>query len=166
MGRLRFGLVLLLATVTANAAAQEACPPGLAAAAALMGQTMQQEQEVIRAASLDRPEGIEETVQFDLGAHACHRGPGQAYRVFGEPACRPPDDQGRVPVRYPYRLQYRKALTLDELFRQEWQEGSDGAQQVLFEREGDRWIPVGRKEVLLQLEGNRRAGSGHPGGER
>lgn len=166
MGLLRLGSVLLLAAVTASASAQEACPPGLAAAAALMGQTMQQEQEVIRTSSLQSPEGVEETVQFDLGAHACHRGPGQAYRVFGEPACQHPDDQGRVPVRYPYRLQYRKALTLDELFRQEWQEGSDGVQQVLFEREADRWIPVGRKEILLQLESNRPAGLGHPGGER
>ena len=164
MGILRFGLALLLAVAATGAAAQEACPPGLAAAVAVMGQTMQEEQERILTSSLDRPEGVEETVQFDLGAHACHRGPGQAYRVFGEPACRPPDDQGRVPVRYPYQLQYRKALTLDELFRQAWQSGSDGVQQVLFEREGERWLPVGRKEVLLQLEGNREGGAGHPGG--
>lgn len=166
MGLMRWSLALLLATVTAGASAQQACPPGLAAAAARMGETMQEEQEVIRTSSLARPEGVEETVQFDLGAHACHRGPGQAYRVFGEPACQRPDDQGRVPVRYPYRLQYRKALTLDELFRREWQEGSDGVQQVLFEREGDGWIPTGRKEILLQLESNRPAGSGHPGGTR
>ncbi|HSH69975.1 MAG TPA: hypothetical protein VK997_08660 [Deferrisomatales bacterium] len=157
------GLVLLLVGSAAVAAEDVPCPPGLQEAAQAMGQTMQQEQEAIRASSLASPEGVEETVQFDLGAHACHRGPGQSYRVFGAPACRPADAAGLVPVRYPYELQYRKALTLDELFAEEWKEGSDGLQQVQFQLEGGRWIPVARKEVLLQLEGNRAGGAGHPG---
>ncbi|MDF1552419.1 MAG: hypothetical protein P1P84_05120 [Deferrisomatales bacterium] len=159
-------LALLLAGSAALAAGDVPCPPGLPEAAQAMRRTMQQEQEVIRASSLAAPEGVEETVQFDLGAHACHRGPGQAYRVFGEPTCRPADAAGLVPVRYPYELQYRKALTLDELFAQEWKEGSDGLQQVQFQLEGGRWLPVARKEVLLQLEGNRAAGAGHPGAAR
>ncbi len=156
-------MVLLLAGSAAVAAEDVPCSPGLQEAARAMRQTMQQEQEVIRTSSLASPEGVEETVQFDLGAHACHRGPGQAYRVFGEPACHPADAEGLVPVRYLYALQYRKALTLDELFAAAWQEGSDGMQQVKFQREGERWIPVARKEILLQLEGNRTSGAGHPG---
>ena len=156
-------LLLLLAGSAAVAAEDVPCSPGLQEAARAMRQTMQQEQEVIRVSSLASPEGVEETVQFDLGAHACHRGPGQAYRVFGEPTCRPADAEGLVPVRYLYELQYRKALTLDELFAKEWQEGSEGLQQVKFQREGERWIPVERKDLLLQLEGNRANGSGHQG---
>lgn len=156
-------LFLVLAGSTAAAAEDIPCPPGLPEAARVMRQTMQQEQEVIRTSSLASPEGVEETVQFDLGAHACHRGPGQAYRVFGEPTCRPADAEGLVPVRYLYELQYRKALTLDELFAEEWQAGSDGLLQVKFQREEESWIPVARKELLLQLEGNRTPAAAHPG---
>ena len=156
-------LTLSLLTPVAFAA-DTPCPPGLMEAALAMRVTMQDEQEVIRASTLAQPEGVEETVQFDLGAHACHRGPGQAYRVFGEPTCRPVDAEGRIPVRYPYTLQYRKALTLDELFEKDWQPGSDGLQQVKFEAEGARWIPVARKELLIQLEKNRSSPSAHPAG--
>jgi len=163
MRRVAAGLLLVSLAARAGASGVP-CPPGLGAAAEVMRQTMQQEQERIRDSTLSSPQGVEETVQFDLGAHACHRGPGQAYRIFGAPQCMAADGQGVVPVRYPYALRYRKALTLDELFLKPWQPGSDGLQQVQFEPEGERWVPVARKEILIQLEGRHPAESG-PDGE-
>lgn len=162
MRRVAAGL-LFVTLAAAVGAAESPCPPGLAAAAEAMWQTMQREQELIRDSTLASPQGVEETVQFDLGAHACHRGPGQAYRIFGEPQCMTADDRGRIPVRYPYELRYRKALTLDELFGKPWQPGSDGLQQVAFEPEGERWVPVARKEVLIQLERRSPAATGRDG---
>lgn len=139
--------------------------PGLAAAARAYGQVLQAEQDEVRGSELSSPRGVEQVVQFDLASHACHRGPGQAYREYEAPAVRQGDAGEAVAVRYPFRIFYRKALTLDELFRAGWEEGTPGALEVRFEaeprdeEEPPRWVPVSRREVLPQLEGgNRGAG--------
>ncbi len=164
-GRLWIGLAgrffsgLLVALVLGwGAAARAECPDGLAAAAEAYQAVLNAEQAAVRGATLASPRGIEQTVQFDLSTHACHRGPGQAYREYGPPRCLPPGDDGVVAVRYPYRLFFRRALTLEELFEQPWEEGSDGILQVRFGREDDRWIPLGRKEIL-----DFKKGGEHPG---
>lgn len=165
----RAGLVavagLLLGAV--EAWAQGGCPPGLREAAREQGRTLAEAQRAIRASGLASPAGIEETVQFDLGNHACHRGPGQAYREYGEPRCQPAREDGRVWVDYPYGLFYRKALTLEEMFRKGWTEGSAGILRVTFEAEGARWIPVAKREVLDRGEtGPPKPPKGHSGGGR
>lgn len=138
-----------------------ACPPGLLEAAQAQGETLEARERAVRGSTLALPEGVEETVQFDLAAHACHRGPGQAYREYGEPVCLAAGEGERVRVRYPYRVFYRRALTLDGLFRAAWEEGTPGALQVEFEPEPGgrpevpRWVPVSRREVLPQLEGRK-----------
>ncbi len=143
------GLVLALVFPAGPVAADPApCPPGLEAAAELYRQGMNREQAEIRTSTRENPRGVEPTTVFDRASHGCHRAPGQAYREFGPPECLEPVENGRVPVRLPYRLFFRKALTLEDLFEQEWQPGSDGVLLVTFEQEGDRWIPVARREVL------------------
>jgi len=149
--------ILCLGWASSGFAAGVECPPGLAAAAAAYGATLGLEQGAIRDSSLGSPLGVEETVQFNLADHACHRGPGQAYREFGAPVCLPPAGQSNRSVRYPFQLYFRKALTLEALYQASWEPGSDGALQVEFEAEGKGWIPVARREVLPQLEGNRGA---------
>ncbi|GAB4247344.1 hypothetical protein [Deferrisoma sp.] len=147
----RRGMLLFLGLILGAAAAGAApCPPGLEAAARAYRDGLNAEQEAIRTSTPEAPAGVEETVFFELGAHACHRGPGQAYRVYGPPECEEAAAGGRAAVRYPYELFFRRALTLEELFRKPWQPGSDGILRVEFEREGDtdRWVPVGRREVL------------------
>lgn len=140
--------------------------PGLAEAARAYRQVLQAEQDDVRGSELASPRGVEQVVQFDLASHACHRGPGQAYREYEEPAVRQGEAGAAVAVRYPFRIFYRKALTLDELFRAGWEEGTPGALEVRFEPEpGDdgeapRWVPVSRREVLPQLESPRGGRSG------
>ncbi|GAB4258225.1 MAG: hypothetical protein Kow0092_05700 [Deferrisomatales bacterium] len=158
MGRLWWAAAALVGLFLGPAPAAE-CPPALGESAAAYRATLNEEQRAIRDSTLDSPRGIEETVQFDLGAHACHRGPGQAYREYGEPECVPAEEPDTARVRFPYRLAFRKALTLDALFGKEWQRGSDGLLQVTFQREGGRWLPVARREVLTT--GGRTGG--HPG---
>lgn len=136
------------------------CPEGLGTAAEAYRRALAEEQRAVRESTLASPVGIEETVQFDLGNHACHRGPGQAYREFAAPECLVPRPDGRVPVRYRYRLFFRRALTLEELFARPWEEGSDGIVEALFEPDGARWVPVSKREVL-DLGGRK---GGHPEG--
>jgi len=151
-------VVLALAGLAAGEAPQALaeCPPFLAAAAAAYRVVLQQGEDAVRASSQDSPAGIQETVQFDLASHVCHRGPGQAYRAIGEASCLPAGEGGRVSVRYPFQLHYRKALTLEALFQAPWEPGTDGALQVEFEQESERWIPVAKREVLPQVEGRGR----------
>ena len=134
-------LVLVAATLFAGAAWGAApapevaqCPPALLEEAELYRAALEVTQRAVRESGPTSPLGVEETVQFDKREHSCHRGPGQAYRVFDEPACLPARPDGRVPVRFPYRLFFRKALTLDALFEKEWKPGSDGILQVQFAR--------------------------------
>lgn len=135
---------------------------GLAEAARAYGQVLQAEQDEVRGSELSSPRGVEEVVQFDLASHACHRGPGQAYREYEEPAVRQGEAGEAVAVRYLFRVFYRKALTLDELFGAGWEEGTPGALEVRFEAElqdeeqPPRWVPVSRREVLPQLDGSNR----------
>ncbi len=138
---------LLLCLVGERILAVE-CPPGLGAAAEAYRQVLQTEQDQIRNSSTDAPRGVEETVQFDVPSHACHRGPGQAYRRFGVPGCEPNGHGEAGVVRYPFALFFRKALTLEAMYAKDWEEGSDGAFEVVFEKEGDRWVPVSKREVL------------------
>ncbi len=138
------------------------CPPSLAAAAAIYRAALQGEEDAVRGSKPDSPVGIQETVQFSLANHACHRGPGQAYREFGEAVCLPREEGPRASVRYPFQLYFRKALTLEALFAAAWEPGTDGAFEVEFEQEGERWIPVAKREVLPQMEGRSRAGAKGP----
>ncbi len=156
-------LVLAALLAPGPAAAQAPCPPGLLSAARAQGAELAREEQRVRDSTLASPAGIEETVQFDLSAHSCHRGPGHAYRVFGAPACQPRGADGRVDVRYPFQLFYRQALTLDALFAKPWKEGSPGLLQVTFEPQGDRWIPVARRELLdtSAVGGKGKGGAGH-----
>lgn len=159
----------LAALLLLGSAGPAACPAagfegrtGLAEAARAYGQVLQAEQDAVRGSELASPKGVEQVVQFDLASHACHRGPGQAYREYQEPAVRQGAAGEAAAVRYPFRVFYRRALTLDELFRAEWQEGTPGALEVRFEPEpgeegqAPRWVPVSRREVLPQLEGGTR----------
>jgi hypothetical protein len=138
---------LLLCLVGKHVPAAE-CPPGVRGAVEAYRQALQAEQHRIRDSGAEEPRGVEETVQFDVPSHACHRGPGQAYREFGAPACEPGSPGQASVVRYPFALFFRKALTLEALYAKDWEEGSDGAFEVVFEKEGDRWVPVSRREVL------------------
>ncbi len=127
-----------------------ACPPDLLESARAYRDRLNAEGQAVRTSSADAPLGVEETVFFDLAAHACHKGPGQTYRVYGEPKCADPGGEGRITMDLPYRLFFRRALTLPELYSQPWKPGTDGVLRVEFEREqgGGRWVPVGRREVL------------------
>ena len=169
-GRRLLGALLAIACLGVPApAGAGGCPPGLAAAADAYRHGMNREQAEIRTSTRENPRGVEATTVFDRASHGCHRAPGQAYREFGPPECLEPGDGGRVAVRFPYRLFFRKALTLEDLFERDWEPGSDGILQVTFEREGDRWVPVARREVLdlgAERDGRkeeRSPGSGGPG---
>jgi hypothetical protein len=145
------GWVAILAQLLWVAAARPAavdCPPGLREEAEFHRVTLQEAEWAVRDSQLGSARGVTETVQFDLDAHACHRGPGQAYREFDSPVCRAGKANARVPVRYAYRLFYRKALTLEALFKKDWKPGSDGILQVEFAFEGGRWKPVATRELL------------------
>jgi hypothetical protein len=56
-------------------------------------------------------------------------------------------------VRYAYRVWFRQALTLEEMFGKPWREGNDGLIQVEFRQNGKRWVPFGKKELLDRKEG-------------
>ncbi len=164
VSRLTAALVVVFLAAGAGWGAEESdCPPSLRESIASMQATMEEEEEGIRTSTLEAQRGVEETVQFDLAAHACHRGPGQSYRVFTGHRCLEPDGAGRVPVRYSYELFFRKALTLEELFQKEWEQGSGGLHQVVFEPDGDRWVPAARKDVLDLRSKTPVPSGGHPG---
>ncbi len=154
MGRWVAALALVAALGLVSSAGAQECPSGLQSAARDYRRALQEAQHAIRDSGPGAPAGVEETVQFDLASHACHRGPGQAYREFGEPSCRPPGEGVSASVRLPFQVMFRKAPTVEALFQAGWEPGTDGALQVEFEREGERWIPVARGEVLPQLEGD------------
>jgi hypothetical protein len=134
--------------VAAADAGEGKCPSGLLEDAQFYRTTLQDVQWAVRDSPAGAARGVVETVQFDRRSHACHEGPGQAYREFGEPVCLPANSEGRVPVRFAYRLFYRQAMTLDALFKKDWKQGSDGAIEVEFEADGGRWIAVGKRELL------------------
>ncbi len=123
------------------------CPPALTAAAEAYRQRLNREQEAVRKSTLSAPRGVEGTMMFDRASHGCHEGKGQAYRVYETFRCTE-GDGGTAVVRYPYRLFFRRAPTVEELFEKPWKPGSDGILEVEFQREGNRWIPVSRREVL------------------
>ena len=157
---MRWGLVLLTAALSAAwlsaGAARAAWPEGLEAAAAMYRGTLNTSEELIRAGTLTQPRGIEEALQFDRETHGCHRGPAHAYREYGEPD--PPSAPVKrskaaakvesVRVRYPYRVFYRQALTLEALFDKPWKEGSEGAVEVEFRRTERGWEPGLKREAL------------------
>ena len=115
----------LLAVCLSAGAAFAAWPPGsedLEDAAALYRGTLNAREELVRDGTLAQPRGIEEALQFDRETHGCHRGPAHAYRAYGAPD--PPPAPAKRPkaaaklanarIRYPYRVFYRQALTLEE----------------------------------------------------
>ncbi len=148
---------VLLCIIGECASAGE-CPPGLREAVEAYREGLQAEQHRIRDSRADAPRGVEETVQFDVPSHACHRGPGQAYREFGIPSCEADGPGQPSVVRYPFALFFRKALTLEAMYAKAWEEGSDGAFEVVFERDADRWVAVSKREVLPTAR--ERAGKG------
>lgn len=178
---LRRALVMLLPAAllwgAAPAARGEGWPEGLAAAAEEHRQTLNRKQAATRDGTLASPVGVEESVQFDLQNHACHRGPAQAYREYGEPDRAPaePGRSGRVAVlggeerarvRYPYRVWFRQALTLEEMFAKPWREGNDGSIEVEFRRSGKGWIAFGKKELLGRGEEKQEPKRSGEGSER
>ncbi|MBI5015184.1 MAG: hypothetical protein HZB55_06795 [Deltaproteobacteria bacterium] len=149
-------LFLLAAGVLAAGIAGAAWPPGLEAAADAYRRTLNASEEPIRNGTLAAPRGIEEALQFDRETHGCHRGPAHAYRDYGAPE--PPAPSPKSPkaagkmaavrVRYPYRVFYRQALTLEALFEKPWKEGSEGAVEVEFRRTERGWEPGLKSERL------------------
>jgi hypothetical protein len=134
-------------------------PDGLEAAAATYRRTLNASEELIRDGTLTQPRGIEETLQFDRETHGCHRGPAHAYRDYGAPEPGVRHEKGgkgrkgsakgeTARVRYPYRVFYRQALTLEALFEKPWKEGSEGAVEVEFRRTERGWEPGLKQEAL------------------
>ncbi len=162
MRRRAFPWALVVLLWAAGAAWPAECPPALTAAAEAYRQRLDAQQQAIRGSGPDAPLGVEPTMMFDRASHGCHEGRGQAYRVYRAFRCTEVGEDEAV-VRYPYRLFFRRALTLEELFGRAWEQGSDGILEVRFQREGDRWVPVSRREVLdMGGSGTRRGGEPAP----
>ena len=144
-------LLLVFALRSGAASPPPVWPLALEEAALRYRASLAAEQEAVRTSSLKSSFGVEETMQFDLATHACHRGPGQAWRDYGAPSFTgATGDDARV--RYPYRLQFRQALTLEEMFQKPWREGSDGEIEVVFRRTAEGWKPGPAKDLLVRKE--------------
>lgn len=144
-------LLVLAALLAAAAPAGAAWPEGLEAAASSYRSTLNDVEVLIREGTLAEPRGIEEALQFDKETHGCHRGPAHAYREYGAPEPIAPKGTAkadRARVRYPYRVFYRQALTLEALFEKPWKEGSEGAVAVEFRRTPRGWEPGLKTELL------------------
>jgi hypothetical protein len=151
---------LLLCLASSVVFAQETViwPAGLEAVATGELARLREAQERIRLATIQAPQGIELTQQYDRANHACHTGPAQSFREFDSPRVRGALEGGRIPVRYPYRLRYRKAATLPELFAKGWSEGTGGQVEIVFGRVGDSWERQSSREVFEPATGR----SGRP----
>lgn len=165
MRALLAGLALLLGS--GAAAGGGPWPEGLEAPASSYRQTLNAAEALIRAGTLAQPRGIEEALQFDKETHGCHRGPAHAYREYGEPEppSLPKSKKGsakveRVTVRYPYRVFYRQAMTLEALFEKPWKEGNEGAVEVEFRSTPRGWEPGLKRELLGDPTKAARPGAG------
>jgi len=101
---------------------------------------MQEEAFRIRDATADAPRGVERVQVFDRVTHDCHDAPAQVYRVYGEGVCAEALPDNTVAVHYPFRLLYRKAERVEELFAVLGR-GHRRQVQVRFERREEGGFP-------------------------
>jgi hypothetical protein len=101
-----------------------------------------------RDSTLDDPIGIQPMSEFDRASHKCHEVPGQVYRIYKVPSYFSEDTNGSFLVRSRFALFFRQAEGIAQVFSQPWEEGSDGALQVRFQKLEGNWEAVEKRELL------------------
>jgi len=123
-------------------------PEGLREAVHSYFQTLQVTDYRTRDSTLENPIGIQPMTEFDRASHKCHEVPGQVYRIYKVPNYFSEGTDGSFLVRSRFDLFYRQAAGVVEIFSQPWEQGSDGAIQVRFERVDGEWEAVEKRELL------------------
>ncbi len=128
--------------------AAEPWPEGLKEAVYSYFQTHQVTEYRTRDSTLEEPLGVQPMTSFDRASHKCHEIPGQVYRVYKIPSSYSKDQDDTFVVRSRFKLFYRQADSIAEVFSLPWGQGSDGAIQVRFEHVDGNWEVVEKRELL------------------
>jgi hypothetical protein len=139
--------LLILPATNAMSDGAVACTGELAEVAEAFRVELQEMEELIKVSTVENQIGIEPSTTFDLANHSCHNIPGQAYRIYTEGVCETQEELLAV-VRYDYKLFYRRAETINEMFKRPFEEGTAGILQVKFEQTGQGWRMLSRRERL------------------
>ena len=144
-------VMILVSAVTAvspgTSSAAGNWPEGLKEAVNSYFQALQVTEYRTRDSTLDEPLGIQPMTSFDRASHKCHEVPGQVYRIYKVPNYFR-EEPGAYYVRSKFRLFYRQAEEIAEIFARPWEQGSDGVIRVRFEQVDGMWEAVEKREVL------------------
>jgi hypothetical protein len=142
-------LIALLPFAVKDAAmAAEPWPEGLREAVHSYFQTLQVTDYRTRDSTLEEPLGVQPMTEFDRAGHKCHEVPGQVYRIYKIPNYFTEDTDGSFLVRSRFDLFFRQAESIAEIFSEPWEQGSDGAFQIRFEKVDGKWESVEKRELL------------------
>jgi len=122
-------------------------PEGLREAVNSYFQALQVTDYRTRDSTLEEPLGIQPMTEFDRAGHKCHEVPGQVYRIYKVPNFFS-EDEGSYAVRSKFQLFYRQAEDVVGVFSQPWEQGSDGAIRVRFEKVDGNWEMTEKRELL------------------
>ena len=139
--------IVLIVTI-GPASAAEPWPEGLREAVHSYFQTLQVTDYRTRDSTLEEPLGVQPMTEFDRAGHKCHEVPGQVYRIYKIPNYFTEDTDGSFLVRSRFDLFFRQAESIAEIFSEPWEQGSDGAFQVRFEKVDGKWESVEKRELL------------------
>ena len=128
--------------------AAEPWPEGFKEAVYSYFQTLQVTEYRTRDSTLEEPLGVQPMTSFDRASHKCHEIPGQVYRVYKIPSSYSQDQDDTFLVRSRFKLFYRQADSIAEVFSTSWGQGSDGAIQVRFKQVDGTWEVVESRELL------------------
>ena len=131
-----------------TAMAAEPWPEGLREAVHSYFQTLQVTDYRTRDSTLEEPLGVQPMTEFDRAGHKCHEVPGQVYRIYKIPNYFTEDTDGSFLVRSRFDLFFRQAESIAQIFSEPWEQGSDGAFQVRFEKVDGKWESVEKRELL------------------
>ena len=140
--------VIILLASTGSAMAAEPWPEGLREAVHSYFQTLQVTDYRTRDSTLEQPLGVQPMTEFDRAGHKCHEVPGQVYRIYKIPNYFSEDTDGSFLVRSRFDLFFRQAESIAQIFSEPWEQGSDGAFQVRFEKLDGKWESVEKRELL------------------
>ena len=143
-----FLAVFTLLAVAGPLSAAGPWPEGLREAVNSYFQTLQVTDYRTRDSTLEEPLGIQPMTEFDRAGHKCHEVPGQVYRVYKIPSSYNQDQDDTFLVRSRFKLFYRQADSIAEVFSTSWGQGSDGAIQVRFKQVDGTWEVVESRELL------------------
>ena len=148
---MRFYVVLLLSMILNVSAALSSdikWPEGLEEAARAHIASLQQVEDDTKSPPITDPRGIVPMSAFERETHFCHETKGQVYRVFLEPVYMGLNYKGEAVVNSTFEVYFRQGIPMEELYKQEFERGTDTIMELRYRLEDGAWTPSGKRELI------------------